>query len=301
VTADEPGAPGAVADGPYPGGVVEIPPVLAEFAARSAAQMSAENFPVALRLLPHQPRARLAQVYAYARFVDDVGDEAPGDRLALLDIVEQQVLALRTGRPRLAPVAALLPLVVEHGLPIQPLLDLIEANRVDQHTVRYPSFDALLGYCRLSAAPVGQLVLHIAGRANAANIADSDVVCAALQVLEHCQDVGEDARSGRIYLPGGELAAAGVPEDGLLAVTTAPPLRRVVAAQVARAEDMLRAGRPLVRRLSGWARLAVAGYVAGGIATAEALRAADYEVLARHVGPSKARTAVHAARIALGL
>ena len=38
--------------------------------------------------LPRRPQTHLMRVYAYARFVDDVGDEASGDRLALLDAVE---------------------------------------------------------------------------------------------------------------------------------------------------------------------------------------------------------------------
>ena len=80
--------------------------VLDEVAAGWAAQMGAENFPVALRVLPGDVRSRLAAVYAFARFVDDVGDRAPvraDERLALLDAVEQDVLALPEGTARLAP------------------------------------------------------------------------------------------------------------------------------------------------------------------------------------------------------
>jgi hypothetical protein len=52
-----------------------------------------------------------------------------------------------------------------------------------------------------------------------------------------------------------------------------------------------------VRRLHGWARLAVSGYVAGGLATADALAEADFDVLARPIGPSRGRTARHALRL----
>lgn len=275
--------------------------VLARLAAEAADQASAENFPVALRILPAGPRAHLERVYGFARFVDDVGDRAPGDRLALLDVVHQDVQALQGGTPTLAPVAALAPLVAECGVPLECFADLIEANRVDQRTSSYESFDDLLGYCRLSAAPVGRIVLHIAGAATARNIADSDAVCAALQVFEHCQDVGEDAHSGRVYLPAADLRAVEVLDEDLLGHETTPQLRRAVAIQADRAESLLRAGRPLVRRLRGWARLAVAGYVAGGHATATALRRAQYDVLAREIGPSKFITAVTAVRLMAGL
>ncbi len=273
---------------------------LTALAAGAAAQMSAENFPVALRLLPRRPRAQLARVYAFARFVDDVGDRATGDRLALLDRVEADVRALWNGTPTLPPIVGLRPLVDDCAVPMQPFLDLIEANRADQITTRYDSFELLLGYCRLSAAPVGQLVLHIAGAASPRNCADSDAVCAALQVLEHCQDVGEDARAGRVYLPAAELRVAGVTDAELLGTETPPALRAVIATQVARSRDLLAAGRPLVRRLTGWARVAVAGYVAGGLATADALHDQGYEVLAGLVRPKKSRTALHTVRMMVG-
>jgi squalene synthase HpnC len=274
--------------------------VLERLAARSSAQMSGENFPVAMRFLPRQARSHLATVYAYARFVDDIGDEAPGDRRALLDLIETDVRALPANRSALPAVTALGP-VVAAGVPLEPFLDLIEANRVDQDVTRYETFDDLLGYCRLSAAPIGRIVLHIAGAASARNVAASDEVCAGLQVLEHCQDVGEDARAGRVYLPTRDLRAHGVTDDELLGSTTRPSLRRTVAANVDRSDSLLRAGRPLVRRLSGWARFAVAGYVAGGLATSAALRRHDYDVLSRDIGPSRVATAAHVARLVVGV
>lgn len=270
---------------------------------RSASQMSAENFPVALRLVPPRRRRYLERIYGYARFVDDVGDEAPGstdDRLALLDTVERDVRALWTGRPVLPPVQELAGFVADCAVPMQPLLDLIEANRVDQRVARYETFADLLDYCRLSAAPVGQLVLYAAGRANVRTIRQSDKVCAALQVLEHCQDVGEDARAGRVYLPATDLRTAEVEDADLVREQTSTQLRWVVAVQVDRAWQLLRAGRDLVPRLSGWSRVAVSGYVGGGMATVDALRAADYDVLGRHVRPAKLDTAKHALRLVVG-
>jgi squalene synthase HpnC len=274
--------------------------ILHGIASRTAQQMRSENFPVAMRLIPRKPRGQLARVYAFARFVDDVGDTAPGDRLELLDLIDADVRALWAGGATLPPVAGLRPVVDGCAVPIDPFLDLIEANRLDQTTARYETFDDLLGYCRLSAAPIGRIVLHIAGMAGTDNVVDSDSVCAALQVLEHCQDVGEDARAGRIYLPAADLHAAGVTDEDLLATTTPARLRHVIAMQVGRSSSLLGPGHKLVRRLSGWPRMAVSGYVAGGLATASALQAADYNVLESHVGPSTTRTAMHAARLILG-
>ncbi len=44
--------------------------------AGAAAQAAAENFPVALRLLPARYRRHLMAVYRFARTVDDIGDAA---------------------------------------------------------------------------------------------------------------------------------------------------------------------------------------------------------------------------------
>ncbi|HEU5265975.1 MAG TPA: squalene synthase HpnC [Jatrophihabitans sp.] len=271
--------------------------VLDEVAARAPGQRGAENFPVALRVLPRRVRGPLTDVYAFARFVDDVGDEAPGDRLELLGLVAADLDRLAAGPPpRLAPVAGLRA-VIDAGVPVQPFRDLVAANVQDQTTAEYETFADLLGYCELSAAPVGRIVLHLALAATAANVADSDAVCAGLQVLEHCQDVGEDVRRGRVYLPAADLAAAGVTRSDLTRPDTSDGVRDVVALQVRRSRELLAAGPPLVGRLRGWARLAVSGYVAGGLATADALAAADFDVLVRDIRPSRPRTARHALRL----
>jgi squalene synthase HpnC len=240
------------------------------------------------------------RLYAFARFVDDVGDEAEGNRLELLDLIDQDVHKLRTGRPELPPVAGLAPVMADCDLTIEPLLNLIEANRIDQRVQRYASFDELLGYCRLSAAPIGRMVLQLAGVAGEDLIAKSDSICAGLQVLEHCQDVAEDARAGRVYLPSVDLQSAGVADADLLAASTSPQLRTVVALQVDRARGLLQLGRPLIGRLGGWSRLAVTGYLAGGLATADALQSAGYNVLAGQIRPSKVRTMTHATRLMVG-
>jgi squalene synthase HpnC len=265
--------------------------------------MSAENFPVALRLLPRGPRRDLTRVYTFARFVDDVGDETPGGadaRLARLDDIERDLLAVGGPGATLGPVSGLTPLIESGRVPVRHFLDLVEANRVDQRTSSYETFDDLLGYCRLSAAPVGRIVLHLADAATATNIEDSDAVCAALQVLEHCQDVGEDFANGRCYLPAVDLRTAGVEVGELGGTATSLPLRRVVARQVGRSRELLAAGPALLARLRGWARLAVAGYIAGGVATADALEAAQYDVLGASITPSRTRTARHALHLMRG-
>ncbi|MBP2704031.1 squalene synthase HpnC [Microbispora sp. RL4-1S] len=256
-----------------------------------AARARRENFPVASRLLPRPVRRHLLAVYGYARYVDDVGDEAePADRPALLDAVDADLDRLYAGAaPRLPVVRALAPTVAACSIPAEPFRRLVRANRQDQTVTRYETFTDLLSYCELSANPVGRIVLHVFDAATPARQELSDRICSALQVIEHCQDVGEDHARGRIYLPGADLRRFGCADADLAGPATPVRLRRVVALQAARAARLLDQGAPLVGTLDGFARTAVSGYLAGGRATMAALSRGRYDVLRRRLRPRPAR------------
>jgi squalene synthase HpnC len=264
---------------------------------QAAGQAAYENFPVALRVLPGRYRGHLAAVYGFARSADDMGDEAPAaERLGLLDELEADVARLY-GRgpdgegPRLPMVRALAPAVAQCAIPEQPFLDLIQANRQDQMVARYPAFGDLLAYCRLSANPVGRIVLHVFGAATTEREELSDLVCTALQLAEHWQDVAEDLRAGRIYLPAEDLDAFGVTERDLAAPSAPAQVRALIGFEARRARELLDRGAPLVGTLRGAARLAVAGYVAGGRAALAAITASGCDVLAATPRPRKRRVA----------
>ena len=235
-------------------------------------QAGSENFPVANVLLGADVRRHLMAVYGYARLVDDVGDETAGDRLALLDVVESELDAIYApGDAPTHPVMVELARTIgECGLPDGPLRRLIEANRVDQTVTRYETYAQLLGYCRLSAAPVGELVLGIFGVATPDRIALSDQICAALQIAEHLQDIAEDHGRGRIYLPAEDLIRFGCDDEDLSTVPTAP-LRALIAFEARRARALLSAGAPLALTLPPRPRIAIAAFVAGGRAALDGL------------------------------
>jgi squalene synthase HpnC len=266
--------------------------------AASGAGIHQENFPVASRLLPLQLRRDLRAVYDIARAIDDLGDEAPGDRSELLNEFEadlRQVWA--DGDPRLPVVQRLVPTVRDRALSIDSFLALIAANRMDQVRSSYPTWADLRGYCVLSAEPVGQIVLEILGTVRPDRLSWSNDVCTALQLLEHCQDVGEDRRRGRVYLPISDLQIHGVDVADLDHPTTSPRVRALVGYEVARAARLLEGGKPLVRSLRGAGRVAVAGYVAGGAATVDALRRANFDVLAAGIVPARRDIARHAVKL----
>ena len=261
------------------------------------ARMRSENFPVASRVLPGGVRRHLHALYGYVRLVDYAGDEAPGNRDALLDFLEHDLERAYQDTARIPIMQALAPTVAECGIPMRTLVKLIEANRWDQHVKHYDDFAGLRDYCALSANPVGESVLHVFGRAEEGLIALSDRICTALQILEHLQDLAEDQRAGRVYLPAEDLKRYGCDEQHLTAPRASTALRGLVRFEVDRARRMLRDGSVLVGALSGTARVAIAGYVAGGLATVAAFRAAGHDPLAAQVSPSKSRTFTEWARL----
>ncbi|MGH2716985.1 MAG: squalene synthase HpnC, partial [Actinomycetota bacterium] len=239
-----------------------------------------ENFPVASRFLDSEVRQHLMALYGYARLVDEAGDAGFGDRERLLDGIAEQLGMLFDGRAPDDPViAALAPTVAAAGLPREPFLALIEANRRDQRIVRYETFEDLIGYCELSANPVGELVLRLFHSLTPQTKEWSDRICSGLQLVEHWQDIAEDMEAGRVYVPQEDLRRFGVFEFELEGDEASEPFRKMMAFEVARARSMLEEGLPLIGELTGEARLAVAAYLAGGLAALDALEAAHYDVL----------------------
>ncbi len=253
------------------------------------ARAATENFVVAARLLPGRFRRDLVALYGYARLVDELGDAVDGDRNAWLDWAEGELDAAVAGRAR-HPVFVRLGATLGRGIDPQPCYDLLEANRLDQVVQRYETFDDLLGYCRLSANPVGRLVLGALGLDDPGRVARSDAVCTALQLVEHWQDLAEDARAGRRYVPAEDLERFGVDEDELTAAPASSRLRALVSFECDRARRLLVEGAPLVATVPGMARLAVAGFVGGGLAALRAVAAAGFDVTAgAPVAPPAAR------------
>jgi squalene synthase HpnC len=239
-----------------------------------------ENFPVALRALPKTHRRHLAAVYDVARVIDDLGDQAPGDRVALLkDFGADMAVIWQSGEPRAQVLRRLAGTVAESGLTERPFRALIEANLQDQVVTAYPAYEDLVAYCELSANPIGHMVLEEFGASTPENVELSDRVCTALQIIEHCQDVAEDRRNGRIYMPIEDMDRFGVTAAELDTPSASEGVRALVRFEAQRASSLLESGRPLLANLRGWARVAVTGYIAGGRAALISLKRVDWDVL----------------------
>ncbi len=194
-----------------------------------------------------------------------------------------------SGTPELPLMRRLVSTVGAFDIPPEPLRRLIAAGKQDQAVHAYETYEDLAGYCELSANPVGHLVLHVLRAATPERVALSDAVCTGLQLIEHSQDVAEDLRRGRVYLPAEDMRRFGCRREDLEAPRAPPQLLRLMAFELRRAERLLERGLPLARSLSGRAGLAVAGFVGGGRAAIAAIRRAGYDVLR---GPPRAGRAL---------
>jgi len=192
---------------------------------------ASENFPVGSRLLPARTRRHVLAFYRFARAADDIADAADLATLQKLAALDGVLAALDGGAPRNGAehaAAAHRASLAETGVSDGHARDLLAAFRRDAENPRCADWADLMGYCRLSAASVGRFMIDLHGEDRAAYPA-SDALCAALQVLNHLQDCGDDLRTlDRVYLPLDWMAAEGATIDDLRSPALTPGLRRVI-------------------------------------------------------------------------
>lgn len=208
-----------------------------------------ENFPVASWLMSAHNRGPILAFYRFVRAADDVADHAalaPERKLALLDGLGAALTGDGPADPQAEPLRRALR---ERGLSARHALDLLDAFRLDVRKSRYADWDELIGYCRLSAMPVGRFVLDVHGE-DEATWAASDTLCAALQIINHLQDCGRDYRDlDRVYLPQDVLAAHGAELEMLAAPRAAPPLLAAIGELARRTSELVARSKSLLPQI----------------------------------------------------
>ena len=260
-----------------------------------------ENFTVAGRFLPKRLLPHVAAIYAYCRGVDDLGDEADGDRLALLDAWEADLEQAYTGTPTAPHLQALQHTIRAFAIPPEPFRKLITANRMDQTQSRYATFADVLHYCEHSANPVGFLYLLLFGYDDEERRRLSDATCTALQLANFWQDVRRDWDKGRVYLPQEDMERFGYTEKELAEGVCNQAFRDLMAWEVERTQGLFERGLPLVETLEGTARLHVKLFSLGGMRVLDAIRAQGYDVLSKRPVVSGRRKAWLLAKTYLGM
>ena len=250
---------------------------------RAIAGRHYENFTVATRLVPARLRQHLANVYAFARWSDDLADEAVDPAAATRELAawRQQLEDCFAGRPRHPIFVALADTIRRTDLDIEPFARLLTAFERDQTTTRYETRADLLDYCRHSADPVGRIVLALEGCREEALLRLSDSICTGLQLVNFWQDIRRDRLAGRVYLPREDMRRHGVDESMLDQPPASGGLVSLVRDEVAWARDCFAAGAPLVAAAPAVLRPAIQMFLDGGRSLATAIERSGYDTLVR--------------------
>ena len=247
-----------------------------------------ENFPVASLLCPAALRPAVVAIYVFARTADDLADEgdaAPAQRLddlrAFRNDLHTMVAGGAASKRWPAVFGPLRAALVRHQLPVPLLTDLLDAFEQDVFQPSYTNRDQLLDYCRRSANPVGRLLLHLHGVAGDTELRRSDAVCSALQLINFWQDMGVDARRGRVYAPADDCARFGLTPQDVLNGRDSPAMRRLVAELVGWSRELMLSGAPLVHQVPGRAGWELRLVVQGGLRILDKVEKLQYATLHR--------------------
>jgi squalene synthase HpnC len=286
-------------------GLDEVGPVGRDEARRRAAALAHsqyENFTVVSWFLPAALRQHFYNLYAYCRVSDDLGDEVgdPAESERLLAAWRDGLRACYAGAPGHWVFVALAETIAAFEIPPEPFEHLLQAFVQDQRQTRYETYEELLGYCRHSANPVGQLVLYLGGYRDAERQALSDATCTALQLVNFWQDVARDWDKGRVYLPAEDRQRFGVSEEQIAERRCTPGYRELLKFECDRTAALFTQGAALLDLIDGHVRRDVALFTAGGVAILRRIERQGYDTLTRRPALSKAGKIALMVRVLLG-
>lgn len=239
----------------------------------SIAQNHYENFPVASKLLHRKLRFHISAVYAFARSADDFADEGDLSRQQRLSLLEEYSTELNHIEHSLSQwennkeqpflhsskkqiFIALADVIQQYQVPMSLFYDLLSAFKQDVVTTRYNNFDDILAYCRLSANPVGRILLYLNNSATEDNLKHSDAICTGLQLINFYQDIAQDMdENNRLYLPLDELQQFAVTEADIKNRLNTPQIQALIKKQLIRTKALYHSGLPLCFNLN--ARFAI--------------------------------------------
>jgi len=179
---------------------------------------SGSSFASAFWMLPRAKRNALHAIYAFCRLSDDIADdpEIAGDRTALLARWRRELDDAFRGRAQHAVGVALTDAIENYQLPERVFLDLLDGVAFDLADGPIETFEDLRRYCYRVASTVGLLVVRILGFENPRSLEFAETLGIAVQLTNVLRDIGDDASTGRIYLPAAELERFGVSAESIL-------------------------------------------------------------------------------------
>lgn len=179
------------------------------------------SFRFAASMMRAADRARVARVYAWCRYVDNIADA--GIRA---DLAERQLdtwltasrVAYHGADCGIELVNRVMGEMAERAIPFAYAQDLVRAMRSDLYFSPFPDLDALRVYTYRAAGVVGRWLTGLHGVHDAWMLERATALGQAMQLTNILRDVGEDLERGRMYLPMRELEGRGLAAADLVAV-----------------------------------------------------------------------------------
>lgn len=207
-----------------------------------------ENFPVGSFLLPKRLRPHVAKYYAFARAIDDIADNgslAAEEKVRRLRAFDAALLGEPGYGAEYEKAHALRRSLAETSVTTKHGSDLVAAFVLDAEKLRYANWNELIGYCELSANPVGRYLLDLHGE-DKSGYRYSDALCTVLQIINHLQDCGDDRRDlDRVYVIESWLKEEGGAVEDLDAPASSPALDRVKHRMLDGCDDLMKDARQL--------------------------------------------------------
>ena len=268
------------------------------------------SFRFAAMLLSGAERARVARVYAWCRFTDDLVDGAGrcrADAEAGLDAWLVCSRAAYDGRPSgVALVDRVMGEMAERAIPFAYAADLVAGVRGDLHFAPYYDAAALRVYTYRVAGVVGRWLTELYGERDPWMLDRAAALGHAMQLTNILRDVGEDWGQGRLYLPLAALADHGLSADDIGALRRGErgidaAYRALVEALMAQASRDYATAREAIPHLPRAFRRAVAVAAAVYEGIHDEIRRNGYDNVRRRAVTTTGRKAVLAAAALWGL
>lgn len=168
--------------------------------------LQGSNLAFALRCLPPKRRAAATVFYRFCRAIDDIADSPcmPPEAKDAALVAWEHALDTGNGLPR-----ELAEMIEHAGIDPAILAGIVKGCRKDVFPEPFGTLDDLRAYCWHVACEVGLASIRIFGCKDPASREYAIHLGYALQFTNIIRDVGEDAASGRVYLPKDLLKACG--------------------------------------------------------------------------------------------
>lgn len=245
-----------------------------------------KSFYFASGLLPEEKRSAVRALYAFCRTVDDIVDESPDDEQDTQLDYWRRIVETDSFAENDLVAAAWADTLTRYHIPRHYALQLIDGVARDLFQSRYQSFDELATYCYGVASTVGLMSMYIVGFNSNEAVPYAIKLGVALQMTNILRDVGEDYRSGRLYLPREELAFYGIQESDIAEGHITDNWRQFMKFQIDRTRQVYEESWPGVKMLEREGQLAIGAASVFYQGILDDIEKSDYDVFTRRASLS---------------